>query len=205
MSGGGLRPRLKSQGFFKTAWYVFTVFLLPRIGVDIKSAYHKTDEYHPPRTRLNDDIKLEKVQNYDQIQETDLDRLRAFEGDELLERIQRDLAKGITCALCKNTAGELVGVQWVAPRETKNPDEHNYLFCGSFIFPEFRGLSYSPSLKIHYYKSLKEELNARQLTITANIHIGNTASIRSVKKAGFHYHHTILQLFGRHSFIIHRA
>ena len=197
--------RIKNQGYLKTAWYIFTVFILPRIGIDIKFTYKKDSEEYSKNVNLSSNVSIEVIEDFNQLTTLDVKLLYEFEGDSILTRMKDDFKKKNICILCKKYTDTLVGMAWLEPTCGDNIGWRTYLHRDSIVFPESRGKGYSPIQRVKTYAEMIKRSDNQRVVFLANIYIGNRSSIKSASKAGFNYYKTSIQFFKTWEFIVHKV
>lgn len=201
-----LKKRIEKQGLVATVLYVVTVFILPKIGIDIKTVYKKDTTDFSSRLKLSPDVSIKIVRNLSEINEADLGVLHAFEGDQLISRMKNDFKEQRICTLIKCKTNGLVGLAWLEPLyDEESFNEKTYLSRDRAVFPQFRGKGYSPNQAVKAYSQMQNLFPDKTLSFLANIYIGNKSSINSAKKSGFKYFKTDVRLFRRWDFTAHRA
>jgi len=192
-----IRQRIIKQGVIRTLWYVITVFLLPKLGIDINFVYIKIRDDLNMNTEIKSDIHIDIIKNYEQLTINDVDALYSFEGDELLKRMKDDFEKCKYCIIGKKSSGDLVGVCWIEKYENTASRVENYLILDCFVLPRYRGNNYFTVMLNEAYSIIMNSSDVEIINVRANVNIGNKSSNRSFIKAGYKYSQLNIKLFRR--------
>ncbi len=199
-----LKQRIRKHGYIKTAWYVFTVFIIPKIGISIKYVYVKSSCDISQTKKITTDLKSEAIDRFEQLTQTDLESLYSFEGENLLRRMKKDFENGCFCIIGRNTSDLLIGLCWVEPLQDAIKDQHNILIRDCFILPDFRGHNYFTILLENLFQEILSRNKFHEFNIIGNVVLGNESSSRSNIKAGFKHKSTKVKIFNIWNFEIRK-
>jgi RimJ/RimL family protein N-acetyltransferase len=198
--GRALKGRILHQGFIKTFSYLLNTYLLPRIGVRISHVYvAKGSEIVEEASELKD-IDLAIEYSLEQITPSDLEGMRYYQGAEFILRAAKYLGNGDCCVIARNQDGAFVGMLWI--HRLGFPDEGSFVVRDAYVRPMFRGRNCLPAMVAAARQEFVACQSGRGIVFYARINMGNYASMRAFKKAGFRYSWTMVQLFKRQTFLI---
>ncbi|MDX9715170.1 MAG: GNAT family N-acetyltransferase [Dissulfurispiraceae bacterium] len=190
-----LKKRIKTQGFRKTLIYILFVYLLPKVGLNIKFEYRKFFNSKTQNHSVSSDVKIMFISSYDQLSEIWIKAILKHEGAYFIEKLDKVFKDGDICVVCEtnmNPAGLFL------LRKMKFKNEANVYFAEyGFVFPEYRGRGYFTQMLGSACCYLSEIFKDVDLTLVGNVYIGNSSSIRGFEKVGFKRISTSVYFFNK--------
>ncbi len=191
------KARLRNQGVLRTVYYAVTVFILPKLGIDVKHEFLRDSRDTEVELVPGSECLVEIVTEISSFSPDDLRAMREFEGEGLIQRLGADFRRGHSCAIARDTEGHLVGIGWLEHLGRYDSAGEHLLIRDCFVLPQHRGHGYFPALlRLLCLRSVDQR--AQPILFQGNVNMGNTSSSHAFLKAGFGYDRTEIRLFGRH-------
>lgn len=179
-----LGRRAAAQGLLRTLGYLTFTVVLERWGLEVAEVFEHVSQ--PDRRGCHGVYQGCVANSTAAFAQSDLQRLRAYGGETILEDFERAFDRRELCVLCRLKGGELAGVCWftigyVYPAARGCPC---VLFERGFTFPEYRGRGVLPAALRYAVRwlRLQREFGGR---IFAECSVFNNSSARAIAKAGF--------------------
>jgi len=183
--------RVKIEGHFGTWLYILGNFLLPKLGIQIKCIFFNKEIELKPE---NKDVELALLNNISHLTKSDIENLRAFEGDSLLVTFENEFSDGNRCVIARKDG--LASACWIAkaPSYLQDSETVTFLIRDCFTLPNLRGQGLYPQILDFAIDCIQKELPHKKVQISVNSIFSNRSSIRGILKSGFYKAGITIQL-----------
>jgi hypothetical protein len=123
---------------------------------------------------------------FEDLIENDIDALRKFEGEDILNRYKVDFGSNSLCVILSNNENEMLGACWIEDITNFLVDKRRrFLLRDGFVFPEHRGNNYFEELLEASYQHVKSMCRDEDFVVCGNVILGNYGSSSNLKQALF--------------------
>ena len=183
--------RTEAEGYFRTWLYIFGSFIIPKLHMQIKYVFFLRDIEVPEKDA---NVKLAVLDRYCQLEEADIEKLREFEGEALVETYRKSFAEGKKCVIARLNG--LASAVWIteAPEYLRAKDTYTFVLRDAFTLPAVRGKGLEPMVLRFAAENIMNDSPHKSVRIAINTIFTNRSAIRAVSKSGFRKAGVICQL-----------